>query len=313
MMRWVGSANLDRFLARLGEASEKDLPDRAALTPVLERAVATAREAWPDFAVSDGAFIDHLADHHGSQKDAASSIAAAHVADLYLALACAEGEVRAILAFEADILPSAAIALQRLKLPPDTVDELRQRLRNVLFVPGARNPSLVLQYSGRGSLRAWIRVAAIRQALTWQRTSRREQVVDDLDLLDAAEPDLDPELVYMKALYRREFTAAFQSALAALDPKQRTVLRLHVLDGLNIGEIGSIYAVHRATVARWIAASRAALLEETRRAMSDRLDISDGEFDSLLRLVESQLDISLTRFLAGDDEASGKSPKDERR
>ena len=67
---------------------------------------------------------------------------------------------------------------------------------------------------------------------------------------------------------------------------------------MNIEEIGRVYAVHRATVARWIASSREGLA----RAVRARLEAQFGqlpseEFDSLFRLVYEELDLSVTALL----------------
>ncbi len=84
------------------------------------------------------------------------------------------------------------------------------------------------------------------------------------------------ELSLIKVHYRSEFKAAFEAALATLSSRERNVLRLHILDGLNIEQIGTLYKAHRATVARWIAASRKKIDEGTRRALADKLKLGEG-------------------------------------
>src|SRR5437762_1115793 len=98
---------------------------------------------------------------------------------------------------------------------------------------------------------------------------------------------------FINTRYRAESDQAFRESLAAVGSQERTVLRLHFLDGLNIEKIGALYQVHRATVAHWIAASRQTLLVETRQRLRDRLQLSTPEFESLMGLVQSQLDVSL--------------------
>lgn len=61
--------------------------------------------------------------------------------------------------------------------------------------------------------------------------------------------------------------------------------------------MAAIYKVHRATVARWIAEARDQLLRETRRHMSERIGVRTPEFDSLPRLVQSEIANSLVRML----------------
>jgi RNA polymerase sigma-70 factor (ECF subfamily) len=70
-----------------------------------------------------------------------------------------------------------------------------------------------------------------------------------------------------------------------------------VVDGLSIDALGEIYGVHRATAARWIAKIREDLLARTREAFSARAKVGRAEFESLLRLARSQLDVSLRRVL----------------
>ena len=73
---------------------------------------------------------------------------------------------------------------------------------------------------------------------------------------------------------------------------------------MNIDEIGALYNVHRSTIARWRAACREALAERTRAILVAELNISTEDLDSLVRLIQSQFDVSLYRLL----ESSGDAP-----
>jgi RNA polymerase sigma-70 factor (ECF subfamily) len=110
-------------------------------------------------------------------------------------------------------------------------------------------------------------------------------------------PD-DPELLPLKETYHAQFREAFLGALASLEPRERTVLLQHYLDGLNIEQIGALYRVHRATIARWIARTREALLERTREALMRTLRLSEPEYESLMRLIGSRMAITLRSLLA---------------
>ena len=115
--------------------------------------------------------------------------------------------------------------------------------------------------------------------------------------MDARGTAHNPELDLIRARHKDSFKGAFQAALQALSPEDRTTLRLHFVEGLNIDQIGSIYRVHRATIARRIARSREALLEDVRRRLSDTLRLSPQEFDSLVGVIRSQFEVSLERLL----------------
>jgi len=49
--------------------------------------------------------------------------------------------------------------------------------------------------------------------------------------------------------------------------------------------------VHRATIARWIAAAKQSVLDRTRKRLMHDLRISADEVDSLIRLVHSRIDV----------------------
>jgi RNA polymerase sigma-70 factor (ECF subfamily) len=66
---------------------------------------------------------------------------------------------------------------------------------------------------------------------------------------------------------------------------------------LNVDEIGSLYDVHRATAARWVAAARERLGTRIRDELAAQLKIDVAEVDSIVRLVQSRIDVSLERVL----------------
>jgi RNA polymerase sigma-70 factor (ECF subfamily) len=86
--------------------------------------------------------------------------------------------------------------------------------------------------------------------------------------------------------------------MAALAPRQRLLLKQHVLDDLTIDEIGPLLKVHRATAARWLDQARSDLARATELALQRRLGVSTTEVKSALRLIVSQLDVSLRRLLS---------------
>ena len=79
--------------------------------------------------------------------------------------------------------------------------------------------------------------------------------------------------------------------------RERNLLKQSVLFGATVDDLGALYKVHRATAARWIAAAREHLVEETRQRMIAHLRIGPAEYDSILELIHSQLDVSVSRVL----------------
>lgn len=108
----------------------------------------------------------------------------------------------------------------------------------------------------------------------------------------------DVEGIAMRAELVPIFKSAFASAFDAPEPRERTLLRWSVLDGLSLDELARLLRVHRATAARRVAVVRERLSALTREHIQVRAGLSVGEYESTFRLVESQLEISVSRIFA---------------
>lgn len=252
--------------------------------------VRTAREAWPGVMVPEDTFAALLA----AQDTSDPSLLPA--AWLWLALGCARGDAEALRAFEASTFPGARAALRRMRLSADTIAEVLQTLRERLLVAQPDKPAKILGAAAHGKLPAQIRLAAVRIAIDLHRRDHRREP-GDKPLLRAIAPDEDPEIATLKDQQRGALKAALEQALAGLSPKERNVLQLNFVHGLSIDEIGRSYKVHRATVARWLAAIRERLNQESRRLLRERQGLGEEEVDSLIKLVESRTEVSFFRLL----------------
>jgi RNA polymerase sigma-70 factor (ECF subfamily) len=249
--------------------------------------------------LGDDEFVHHLA--IVTPPEQALPAPDLHAGDLYLACACAQGEPRALDTLSRRYLGSVAAAVARIDSSPAFADEVGQIVRERLLVSKGGEPGRIAEYRGQGALEGWLRVTAVRAALRLKRQQRPDQHVEqegsDSHHAHAMEPALGPELDYIKRRYRPEFEAAFREALAAMTGRPRQILRQHHIEGQSIDKIGTHHGVHRATAARWIISAREELLVETRRRLMERLKIGEGELDSLMRLVASQLDVSMNQLV----------------
>jgi RNA polymerase sigma-70 factor, ECF subfamily len=253
---------------------------------LMDPAFQTGRAAWPDVEVSADRFRAYLAER-GLAADAA------HGPDLYLACACGDGAAAALRAFEATFMPQLPSYLARLRLAPAELDELAQALRDRLFVGDAPR---IRDYRGAGALGAWLRVVAVRLAIDRGRAGApRTQALDDHTSLAAA--TRSPELEALRNRYRAHFAGAFAAALAALTSEQRTLLRLHYLDGVSMHELGRMLRVNRSTIFRRLGACTDALLTGLRDRLGETLGVSTAELHSLVVALRSDLDVSLGDLL----------------
>jgi RNA polymerase sigma-70 factor (ECF subfamily) len=266
----------------------------------VERLWQAGRAAWPTVDVPLARFAAHVARLVEGTPDPEAAAGDLHGADLYLACACAARDPGGLRLFEDQVLPQAAAALRRLDSSHAFADEVRQLLRQKLFVGDGEAPPKIGDYAGRGPLATWVRVAAVRTALNLRGSGRREQPMTSSQVAALAPPVDDPALQYLKAQFADAFESALARACAALADRDRTILRLRFVDDLNIDQIGGLYGVHRATVARWIARIRDELFAATRGDLVGRLKLGESDFDGLLRLARSQLDLSLSAVLHTD-------------
>jgi RNA polymerase sigma-70 factor (ECF subfamily) len=261
------------------------------------------RARWAGIDVSRDAFAAFLGDR--AQDDV--QLATLHGADLYLACACAAEDAGAIAAFEARYMSEVPSYLAGVERSPAIVDEVRQLVRQRLFVAEDRDRRKILEYSGRGSLASWVRVVTLRVDSNRRRDDGRALAdISDHENDAGLLPTVDPELAIIQTRYKDAFNIALSAAFSSLTPRERLLFRMHYLDGLNIDGIGLVFSVHRATVARWLAGARETILERTMSLLGDELHVDAAEFESLLRVVRSALDVSLHGVLAEGAASAGR-------
>ena len=223
--------------------------------------------------------------------------------DMLLARACLAGDSAAIARLDATIISPMVAETARSHRDVDPA-ELRQVVRERILVGTSEGGPKLATYEGRAPLSAWVRIVAVRSAMTMLRRTKRTETLDDerddAVLLGALSDDV--ELAHLRSEYQSQFKDAFHEAIKALPDQDRVVLRLHVVDGLAIDEIGRIYNVHRATAARWLVRIREALFAGTRSQLARRLDLGETEFASLVGILLSRLDVSVERVLGEIDD-----------
>jgi RNA polymerase sigma-70 factor (ECF subfamily) len=289
-------------------------PVKAALQAIIDldrrlwTLVAEGRSAWPDLHVEAVDVVEFIA-RQVTPDLADAALEGLRPADLYLAAGCAKQLPQAIAAFDRDYMREVDIALARMRIAPPRVADVKQLVRQRLFVGGGTagaptSRGKITEYGGRGDLRRWVRSVAVRTCLNDLRKGKREVLVDDDQLIaqHAIAAD-DPEIEYMKRTYASEFKAAFAEALGKLGAREQTLLRYHHVDGLNIDEIGAIYRVHRVTAFRWLEKAKEILVRGTLDTLRGRLKLPADELDSVLRMIRSQIHLSLVRHLGGPSDS----------
>jgi RNA polymerase sigma-70 factor (ECF subfamily) len=253
---------------------------------------ARARDAHPDLRLTAEAFADHLA-RCGAAVDGDRDHE--HAADLYLAAAALNGQPAAVAKLRQSCWPLALKYLRPFR--EVSIDDVAQELWNALLFGDPGGSPKLRSYSGKGPLGAFVGITAQRLALM---RLRRDGADARLSGRAAAEINAlasDPELAFIKHQHRDSFQQMLNLALQSLDDRARMVLRMYLIDRLSVERVAKVYGVSQSSVSRWLAKARDTVLTETRRLLSDKLRLSESEFQSLWNILNSELDLSMSRVL----------------
>lgn len=263
----------------------------AAAAAALDALVVEARAKHPAEWVAAERLRAHALERAGGDAAVATNIEKLHAADLYLAVACADGIAAALVCFEQEHMAHVGDFVARIDSSNPFADEVRQRLRTRLLVRSEDGPPRILTYSGAGPIGGWLRVCAVREAreMAGRRGNERE--------LDTAAGTVDPELAWLKEKYGDVVSVAFKKALDGLTADERTMLRMHYLDGLTLEQVASLFRVSRATGARALAKARSSIVDAVRRELKAAVGVETSSADSLLEFVRSRIEIDLAKHL----------------
>jgi RNA polymerase sigma-70 factor (ECF subfamily) len=274
---------------------------RTGIARRLQEMLAEARRAWPGLPGDERDYVRFLAGRvHG--PDCEAELTALRAGDLWLAHRCALGDAAALRELMRAVRPDLDAVLRDPSARGVDAVDLEQHLLERLFADGPNRPAKIHDYGGRGPLGRWVHVVALRIRVDSERRrgDKDGSLVDHGEaLVDATD---DPELAYLKEHYRDAFRRAFGESLAALTPRERTLLRLQVVHGRSATSIAELYHVHRATAKRWLVDVRAGLLADTRERLQRTLSVDPGELDSIMRLIGSRLEASVRAHLADEDD-----------
>jgi RNA polymerase sigma-70 factor (ECF subfamily) len=281
------------FTRHLPEGVAPTGPSSDWLEARLQARVSEAAAAWPELELElpPEDFVAFMAERLLPGAPVEQGLEALHVGDLLLAFACSRKEPLALRHFDEQVLARAVRAAERMDPSPAFREELAQQLRQKLFVGDAPR---ILDYSGRGPLVGWVRAAVIRDALNLRGATRQDE--GDDALLDLPSDRADPELDYLRRRHQREFAECFRAALEALDPQDKTLLRLHFADGVGVEQLARHYQVHRATLSRRLGNAREAMVKHTLRLLKERYKLTPDELQSIIRLLRSNLELRISQL-----------------
>jgi len=249
-------------------------------------------ERWPHVDLTFEAFADHVEGLRAAGAAPNDENLDANAPDLFLAAACVRAIPQALSAFERELMSQVPVMIAVIDPSYDFAADVAQALRERLLCPPLER---LRHYSGTGPLGGWIRVAARRLAVDLKR--REGASLRRIAELPTAVSARHPEWDLVRRRYQEPVEAALRAAVDGLSARDRMVLRLYLMRGESLEAIGRIHGVHRATVARWLAAAQQAIVASVSASLEHKLALPAAEFQSLVRDLWSQVQITLSSLL----------------
>lgn len=282
-------------LTQVREILERSWGRPARFSPaVLDGFAAAARPILAEDRLSELDFFEFVA----ARLDDEAEFEPTRAADLALVFACAHGGPRALARFEHTYGDRLRASLRKMGLSAGDVQAAMQKARAELFVAEPGTAARIAKYSGKGDLGGWLRVTVTRSALKMFRGQRPASLEEErlgAELVARGASD-EPELAYMRELYRPVFRRAFSDALGCIDAADRALLKQNLLDRVSIDRLAVMHQVHRATVARRVARAREQLISETRKRFQMEARVTKEECESIFRAFGDAFEITLRKF-----------------
>lgn len=272
-------------------------PDDPELTAAVGSMITAGRQVYGNLAPAAETLARQLAAClDGHQRPRWNEhLGSLNAADVWLCAALAQGDPDAVRVFERRLGPQIELTLRRFSLSEDQRAELKQRVRVRLLVATDDGPPRIGFYQGWGSLEGWTRTVTARLALNAIRDTKGTEPLDRAPALIGA----SPEFAALRASRRQLFMQALQRAFRTLGHRERALLRLRYLDGVQANALAGSYDVHESTMSRWLANARTELQArfeaEARTLVADEVAVAE-----LLGAMQSRFGQSLQQLFVSE-------------
>jgi RNA polymerase sigma-70 factor len=296
------------------------------------------RENAPNFGVTPDCWSKSLnttfAKFAGSssdeinEKDASDFLGQIQADDLFMAIACANGNERAWWEFDQQhrsYMERVARHLARTEMDAtDIVDAVYEQLYGTRIVDGER-VSKFATYSGRGSLRGWLRTVIWHSLVDRHRAGHDEVSLDEMTenvgeggahANFAEQPAGGDESMVdqiTRDRYRTATVTAIQNAFSTLEDHEKLILLYYHVENLKLREISRLVEnedsplrawfqrksatreknpagrIHESTVMRWLEKCYAKVLQSFRAQLVSESGLSDAEIAICTQLATQDL------------------------
>jgi len=307
--------------------------------PVLSEIFARCVENAPNYGVHEDCFTDSLKKTALKYLISASAdpptidqtkefLEQIQAEDLFLALACAAGNERAWWEFDQQhrsYLERVARHLAKTEMDAqEVIDHLYFELYGSRIVDGER-VSKFSTYSGRGSLRGWLRTVIWHSLVDRHRSSHDEVSLDEMTEnvgegaahanFAEAVPDGEDQMIdhLTRERYRKATVSAIEKAFSSLEAHEKLLLLYYHVENLKLREIARLVEnassplrgwfqrksstrekdpssrIHESTIMRWLEKSYAKVLQTFRADLQENQGLKGEEIEICMELATQDL------------------------
>lgn len=238
------------------------------------------------------------------EKAAVEALERIQAEDLCLAIACSRGMDSAWIAFVKRFDIFLLNVARHFCADKGEARDLSQSVYAELYgirVTSAGRQSKLNHYSGRGSLKGWLRAVVYRMWVDRHRQNSRLVQPDEDSYFEHLIPPVanayDVEREQLGHSYRVAIERAIFSSVSSLRDRDKLILVYYYYDDLTLREIASLLDVHEATVSRKLKKIQKQIRVAFERRLLADFHFSRSEVKECLRLAGTAVDVDLHAFL----------------
>jgi len=290
--------SIARLLARANDARRLEIADlRERIEKSIEKYVLRADENAPFAEIKE--FVDALSAH-----------------DLCLIIACEKGDEKAwedlVKNFDSTIKSAARKISNNAEDAEDLAGSIWAELYGLKHDKDGKLKTKLAYYSGRGSLKGWLRAVVSQLAIDgFRRESKFVQIEEarefenlandsaqNADSARIVRASANPEEGFSAKRTGKDVSDALQKAISQLESEDRLILKLYYFDDLNLKDIGACLGFHEATASRKIARLQTEIRKSVEKILIAERGWTKEEVTRHLSDAASKLDVGLERMFA---------------
>ncbi|MCI0485812.1 MAG: sigma-70 family RNA polymerase sigma factor [Blastocatellia bacterium] len=242
-----------------------------------------------------------------ARKATGEFISSLNCEDLCLAVACAKGDEAAWEDFFREYRGYLVNVSRAMTQDAGAAEQLADSTFAELYglrESGGERVSKFSFYSGRGSLRGWLRAVVYQLSADMHRQSNRfvqTEEPEDLDRMARAaappEREANTEIAFIRERYRAAVSDSLSRAVSELEPRERLLLVHYYYDEMTLREIGALFDVHEATISRWLAKIQKRVRKLVEKSLVRDHRFNRREVGEAIQLAAEQMDINVREYL----------------